>query len=183
MARKTITEPSAEASEDVRNMDTSPRARAYVRKPKPRGHTSPADAERWERDYQCVQMRRAECDWNTIVEKLGYSSTGHAHDRWMAFMRAYPRDDVEAMRDLELDRIEKTCKALEPKIAEGDVRAAEVWNKLSERRSKLMGLDKPERKELTVLTEDVVDKAIREAREELERTSRNSGVAVPEAAL
>lgn len=134
--------------------------------------SSKAALERWERDYQCVQLRRAEVDFITIAETLGYASSGHAHDRFTAFMRQYPRDDVEQMRDLELDRIEKTARALEPTIAAGGqnaVRAAEVWNKLSERRSKLMGLDKPERKEVTVVTEDAVDKAIREAQQEMER--------------
>lgn len=137
-----------------------------------RGRSTKADQERWERDWECVKLRRAEVDWNTIVEKLGYASTGHAHNRFVAFMRAYPRDDVEQMRDLELDRIEKTARALEPKIADGDVRAAEVWNKLSERRSKLMGLDKPERRELTVLTDDLVDKSIRELKQEMDRKAR-----------
>jgi hypothetical protein len=52
------------------------------------------------------------------------------------------------MRDLELDRIEKTARALEPTIAEGGkdaIRAAEVWVRLSERRSKLLGLDRAKR--------------------------------------
>jgi hypothetical protein len=86
------------------------------------------------------------------------------------------------MRDLELDRIEKTARALEPRIEQGDVRAAEVWNKLSERRAKLMGLDKPERREVTVMTEDALDKAIREAREEMERKARSAqeaGIELP----
>jgi hypothetical protein len=100
-------------------------------------------------------------------------------------MREYPRDDVESMRDLELDRIEKTARALEARIARGgddSVRAAEVWNKLSERRSKLMGLDKPERREVTVLTDDVVTKSIREAEEQASRRAleaRQLGIEIP----
>lgn len=145
------------------NTDRSPRARVRKPRKKPQSRSKPADIERWERDYQCVQLRRAEVDWPTIVEKLGYASTGHAHTRFLAFMREYPRDDVETMRDLELQRIERAAAAIEPKMRDGDVRAAEVWNKLSERRSKLMGLDKPERREITVLTDDVVQKSIRES--------------------
>jgi hypothetical protein len=159
------------------NSDAPKRARK-----RPQSRSKPADIARWERDYECVKMRRAEVDWMTIAEKLGYASPGHAHDRFLAFMRAYPRDDVEAMRDLELDRIEKTARALEPRIEQGDVRAAEVWNKLSERRAKLMGLDKPERREVTVMTEDALDKAIREAREEMERKARSAqeaGIELP----
>jgi hypothetical protein len=182
LPRKNVPPAGDETSEAVRNTHTSLRARAYARKPKPNGRTRPEDIERWERDYKCVQMRRAAVDWVTIAQELGYASTGHAHDRFLAFMRAYPRDDVEAMRDLELDSIEQKMRQLEAGCAKGEARAIEVWNKLSERRSKLMGLDKPERKEVTVLTEDVVDRAIREELEQLQRTARNAGVDIPETA-
>lgn len=180
MTSKNTPESNTEASPETPRVTTR-RSLPRSGRNAPFGSKSkPADIERWERDYECVKLRRAEVDWDTIVEKLGYASPGHAHNRFVAFMRAYPRDDIEQMRDLELDRIEKTARALEPRVAQGDVRAAEVWNKLSERRAKLMGLDKPERRELTVLTEDVVDKAIREATEGMERSARAAGVAVPE---
>lgn len=174
----------------MRRRDTSPRpAPAEGEKAKPDRRrvggpygSKPEDIARWERDHQCVQMRRECVDWDTIAQTLGYSSRGHAHNRFVAFMRAYPRDDIEAMRDLELDRLDKQCNALQSRCEQGDPRAIEVWNKLSERRAKLMGLDKPERKELTVLTEDVVDKAIREATEAMERATASaqaSGIDVP----
>jgi hypothetical protein len=137
---------------------------------RPRGKTNPTDIARWERDLECVRMRKAEMDWDTIVEKLGYSSRGHAHDRFIVMMRHYPRDDIEQMRDLELDRIEQACRELAPAIRAGGltgVKAIEAWNKLSERRSKLMGLDKPERRELTVLSKDTVSAAIEKLNAEL----------------
>jgi hypothetical protein len=124
-------------------------------------------------------MRKAEIDWPTIVATLGYASTGHAHDRFLAVMRAYPRDDVEDMRNLELDKLEKTARALEEQIAAGGdrvVRAAEVWNKISERRSRLMGLDRPEKKEITVLTKDTVAAAIEKLNAEMEAKARQAGV-------
>jgi hypothetical protein len=128
-------------------------------------------------------MRKAEIDWNTIAETLGYASPGHAHDRFLAVLRAYPRDDVEDMRNLELDRIEKTARALEDHIASGGdrvVRAAEVWNKLSERRAKLMGLDRPEKKEITVLTKDTVAAAIERLNAEMAAKAKNAGVDLSE---
>jgi hypothetical protein len=128
-------------------------------------------------------MRKAEIDWPTIVATLGYASTGHAHDRFLAVMRAYPRDDVEDMRNLELDKLEKTARALEKQIAAGGdrvVRAAEVWNKISERRSKLMGLDRPEKKEITVLTKDTVAAAIEKLNAEMEAKARQAGVDLTE---
>lgn len=129
--------------------------------------TTAAAIERWERDYKCVQMRRAEHEWQTIADTLGYGSPQAAHKQFMSFLRAYPRDDVEQMRDLELQRIELRCRQLDGKCAAGDPRAIEVWNKLSERRSKLMGLDRPERREVTVLSKDTVSAAIEKLNAEM----------------
>lgn len=109
---------------------------------------------------KCVEMRRSEIDWDTIAEKLGYGCKQSAHSAFIRFMREYPRDDVEQMRDLELDKIERKCLQLEPECAKGNPRAIEVWNKLSERRSRLCGWDKPERREVHVLSADTVNLAI-----------------------
>lgn len=179
MTTKQAASDQQNTQERPKTSDAYLRARARELAAK-KGRSKPEDIARWERDYECVKMRRANVDWDTIVEKLGYASKGHAHNRFVAFMRAYPRDDVETLRDLELDRIERVRVALEPRVNAGDPRAAEVWNKLSERLSKLCGLDKPERKEVTVLTEDAVDHAIRQAREEMEAKARAAGVEVPQ---
>jgi hypothetical protein len=155
--------------------DESPKRRNT----KGRGRTKVNEIERWERDAECVRMRKACLDWDTIVEKLGYSSRGHAHDRFIAMMRNYPRDDVEQMRDLELDRIDLACQQLAPAIRAGGmvgVKAIEAWNKLSERRSKLMGLDKPDRRELTVLSKDTVSAAIEKLNTELTAKAMAAGV-------
>lgn len=146
-------------------------------------NSSPAVIARWERDIKCVEMRKAEIDWDTIVATLGYASRGHAHQQFMSVMRAYPRDDVETMRNLELDRLEKTAQALEKRISRGGddvIRAAEVWNKISERRSKLLGLDRPEKKEVTVLTQDTVAAAIEKLNAEMELKARQAGVDLSE---
>lgn len=170
------------ATQTARNADTKPRGRR-----RRQSRSKPADIERWERDYQCVQLRRAEVDWHTIVDRLGYSSTGHAYDRFMAFMREYPREDIETMRDLEIDRITKNAQALEQIIETGEktserIRAAEVWVKLSERRAKLGGWEKPERREVTVLSDDLVQRAIREESDRAERRALEAqrlGIEIP----
>jgi hypothetical protein len=154
------------------------------RKPRPSiklAGTKPEDIARWERDLECVRMRLKSYDWNTIVEELGYSSPGHAHDRFVRMLKEYPRDDVETARDQEIDRLDVVANELMKEIEAGNnvVRASEVLIKLMERRARLLGLDKPERKELTVVTEDAVDKAIREAREEMDRKAsqaREAGI-------
>lgn len=153
------------------------------RKKKPHQRTDPAAIRRWERDWECVKMRRQDIDWPTIVETLGYSSIGHAHDRCAAFMRNYPREDAETLRDMEMMRLDEAAKALRPRIEDGDPRAVEVYVKVSERRSKLGGLDAPERKQLTVITEDVVNQQIMQARAELAQKMQSAleaGVPLPE---
>lgn len=128
---------------------------------------TPDAIDRWDRDYKCVLMRRAEYDWPTIADALGYGSNSHAHNAFRRFMKEYPRDDVESLRDLEMDRIERKAQQLEPKCEAGDPRAIEVWNKLSERRARLAGMDKPERRELTVLSKDTVAAAIEKLNAEM----------------
>lgn len=122
--------------------------------------STPENISTWERDVECVRLRKQNVDWDTITERLGYSSNGHAHNRYLHVLKEYPRDDVETMRDAELIAIEMKMNQLEQKCSQGDSRSIEVWNKLSERKSKLCGWDQPERKEVTVLTKDAVEQAI-----------------------
>jgi hypothetical protein len=133
--------------------------------------STPENIENWERDVECVRMRKLSIDWDTIRETLGYTSNGHAHDRYLHVLREYPRDDVEDMRDMELLAIEKKMNQLEDKCAQGDSRSIEVWNKLSERKAKLYGIDAPERKEISVLTNDLVEQALAAGRAELARVT------------
>jgi hypothetical protein len=97
--------------------------------------------ERWDRDLQCVRLRRQHIEWDTIVEQLGYSSTGHAHDRWMAMLKAYPKTDVELARQQESDRLDMAARALIVRVRKGEMRAIEAYLNISKRRARLEGLD------------------------------------------
>jgi hypothetical protein len=156
----------------------NPRARGRRTIPPNRSPTRPEAIETWEKARQALQLRRTGMLWDDIAEAVGYKSRSGAYQAVRRFMKEYPREDAESLRDMEADRLDEAQQALWPAVLRGEIRATEVWVKLSERRSRLLGTDKPERKEVTVLTEDVVDKAIREAREEMERAARASGVEV-----
>lgn len=162
---------------------SNPRARARRTVPPNRSRTTPEAIASWERAHKAVQLRRQGLMWDDIAGQLGYASRSSAYEAARRFMRDYPREDAEALRDMETDRIDQVQTSLWPRVLSGDPRAVEVWTKLSERRSKLMGLDKPERKEVTVLTEDAVDHAIRQAREEMEAKARAAGVEVPQVSV
>lgn len=163
-------------SGEVKDADSRARARRSV--PPNRSRTRPEAIETWEKARQAVALRRTGMMWDDIARAVGYKGRSGAYDAVRRFMREYPREDAEALRDMEADRLDEAQQALWPAVLRGEVRATEVWIKLSERRSRLCGMDKPERKELTVLTEDVVDKAIREQLAEMERAARASGVEV-----
>lgn len=143
-------------------------------------YTNGAAQARWERDYKCVQMRAAAVEWKVIAEVLGYASPGHANDRYTSFMKEYPRQDVEQLRDQQMLQIELKMRQLEPKCEAGDPRAVEVWNKLAERFAKLSGADRPEKKEVTVLTESTVDNAIKKLSTELAIEAQKAGVDLSE---
>jgi hypothetical protein len=59
-------------------------------------------------------------------------------------LAALEREPIVQRRDTLYQRLERMLAALMPKVLAGDVRAAEVAIKLSERQARLMGLDSPQ---------------------------------------
>jgi hypothetical protein len=148
-----------------------------------RSRTTPEGLERWERAHEAVKLRRTGMLWDEIAKTLGFASRAGAYQAAMRFIREYPREDVEALRDLEAQRLDEAQEALWPAVKRGEVRPAEVWIKLSERRARMQGFDRPERREVTVITEDAVNAEIRRLNEEMERKAREArdrGIDLPE---
>lgn len=142
----------------------------YHNKPNLRARWGPGQIEREERDRKCVEMRVAGHDWSTICETLGYSSPGHARDRYTLYLeRLPPREGIEEQRELEMARLDRLATALEPKIANNDVRAVEVAIKLLERRARLAGYDMPAKQQITVVNDELAREMVQEWRAEIER--------------
>lgn len=147
----------------------------YHRKPNLRARWGPGQRERHERDQKCVEMRAAGHHWDEIVETLGYASTGHARDRWTLFIERLPkREDAEQQRELEMQRLDRLAVALEPRIAQHDVRAIEVAIKLLERRARLTGADQPVRQQLTVINDELASELVSEWRKAVEQKKRQA---------
>ncbi|MGH3780599.1 MAG: hypothetical protein ACRDRO_08190 [Pseudonocardiaceae bacterium] len=144
-----------------------------------RGHsqTSPEAIERLERDKKCVQLRRAGVHWDTIADQLSYSSPGHAHDRFMALMREYPREDVETTRELIAGRLEVVIRTLTPKVVKADTWAIDRYLRACEQLAKLTGANRAERVEVSVGASEL-DVALRELQVELQ--ARAAGSPVPQ---
>ncbi len=128
-----------------------------------------ADAlERHARDHECVKLRRAGVGWEVIAEQLGYASPGHAYDRFMVFMKDYPREDAETAREVEADRLDQLQRAIWAKCLKGDTWAIDRALRISDQRCRLLGLNMPVRQQIEVITESAVDAAIRTLTEQLD---------------
>ena len=82
---------------------------------------------------------------STIPGNEGYSE-GRAHADVSACLKEINEKtslDTEEYRSLELERLDTAQLAIAKKVQAGDLGAIDRWLRLSERRSKLLGLDAP----------------------------------------
>lgn len=145
--------------------------------------SSPAVIARAERDQRAVDMRRAGVSWDAIARALGYASSGHAHQSFMRYMAAYPRESIADARQVELDRLDQLQAAIwQQCLATGSTNqhwAIDRMLKISDQRARLLGLNAPVRQEVSVITESAVDTAIRDLQTQLEAQAASAGVALP----
>ena len=73
----------------------------------------------------------------------------HDVQRALEEIAALTRVKAEKLRDLELQRCDKMTLALWPKLRAGDEKAARALVAVMDRRAKLLGLDVPQKHELT----------------------------------
>jgi hypothetical protein len=91
----------------------------------------------------------------------------------------YPREDAEKARELEALRLDRLQRALWPQCLREDKNqhwAIDRVLKISDQRARLLGLNRPVRQEITVISEDAVDNAIRALEAEIELTTAQAGI-------
>lgn len=105
-----------------------------------------------QKTLQIMQLRVAGWAVWQIADHLGVE-TNTVHNQIVGQLTTW-RDMTQEManelRELELQRLDEFLRALWPKIQTGNPRAIETALKVSERRAKLMGLDAPEKREVTL---------------------------------
>ncbi|MFC9497629.1 hypothetical protein [Streptomyces sp. NPDC056982] len=104
------------------------------------------------RRAQAIALRLAGMDYDTIAERLGYSSRGAATKDICRTLDAYRQEEeakVEEWRQLESQRLDRLQAAAWAKAAKGDLKAIETVLKVISQRCKLLGLDMPQRTELS----------------------------------
>lgn len=147
--------------------------------------TSPYVIKQRQRQDQALALRAGGWDYPSIARELRYASRSAAHTAVMEALNRQPMEDAPHMRDLELGRLDSLLRvaldhlhAEHPLVSDGRIvcdnqgaalvdyaaqlAALDRVIRIMERRSKLMGLDAPVRKIIETVSEDALDKAIRE---------------------
>ncbi|RSN38580.1 hypothetical protein DMC64_41675 [Amycolatopsis sp. WAC 04197] len=120
------------------------------------------------RRADAIRLRLAGMDYETIAERLEYSSRQAAHKDIQRAMTAYIQEAsaaVDELRNVELMRLDRLQAAAWPAAVKGDLLAIETCRRLIVERRKLLGLDRPAKVE--VITLDAVDEEIRKLEAEL----------------
>ncbi|MFD1145959.1 hypothetical protein [Saccharothrix hoggarensis] len=123
-----------------------------------------------ERRAQAIQLKLAGLDFETIAQRLGYSSRQAAHkdlQRALARNLALEAAAADELRHVELMRLDRLQGAFWAKAVGGDIKAGELCLRIIAERRKLLGLDAPAQVE--VITLDAVDAEIRRLEAELGR--------------
>jgi hypothetical protein len=124
-----------------------------------------------ERRAQVVALRRRRLTFDEIGAELGVSRQ-RAHAIWRAALAEIPAAQLDEHRIEELALIDDAIANLMP-IARDHKRprsAIEAWNAIrgwAERKAKLLGLDAPGKRQIEVITADVIDREIARLEAEL----------------
>jgi len=110
---------------------------------------SPRRIEAAERQRQAVEMRKAGATFPMIAEKLGYASTGGAYKAVMTALKKTMQEPSDAVRNLELERLDALLLALWKQARDGNQGAVDRVLRIMERRAKLLGLDAPTKADIT----------------------------------
>lgn len=110
---------------------------------------TPETIECKERAVKAVELRKNGLTFRSIAEQVGYNSPQAAYDAVKRLLRETLREPADELRTLELERLDAMWQAHYLAAQAGDVQAIGACMKLMERRARLLGLDAPEKKDVT----------------------------------
>ena len=98
------------------------------------------------RGQQAIKLRMAGATLDDIAKQLDFKSAAGAYKSVMRELKATAQDmgeGIEAVRQLELKRLDQMQFPLWPAVLAGDVQATTTALRIQERRASLLGLDAP----------------------------------------
>jgi hypothetical protein len=97
----------------------------------------------YEKDQKALELRKEGHSYESISEQLGYSTRSASYKAVMRRLRDMDRPAVSMLRELEVQRLDAMLYAVWNDVLQGDAGAVSTALKISERRSRLLGLDAP----------------------------------------
>ena len=107
-------------------------------------NNSPAAIEATERQVEALFLRKQGFSFQAIADELGFASRSGAYEAVKAGMDKTLREPAEEVRQLELARLDGMLESIYQKAANGNLYAIAAALRISERRSRLLGLDRRE---------------------------------------
>ena len=98
-----------------------------------------------DKEQQVLMLRRQGHTWDAISQRVGYSSPSSSRDAFLRASNRLIRDDLDEVRQMEIDRLDIALSAIWNQIEEGNLMAINTMLKIMERRSKMLALDAPRR--------------------------------------
>lgn len=105
--------------------------------------TSPRRIEAIERQAQALQLRKQGMSYDEIAQALGYADRSGAYVAVRSALSSILEPAVEELRDVEGEALNVAQEAIWQKVVKGDLSAVNTFLRISERRARLFGLDKP----------------------------------------
>ena len=99
--------------------------------------------EQRDRDAAVLQLRLAGATYDEIARSLGFRDRSGPKRAFDRIMDETIREASEQARELELSRLDRLQRSIWPKAVEGHLGAVDRALAISDRRSRLLGLDRP----------------------------------------
>ena len=99
--------------------------------------------ESYEKDQRALELRKEGHTYESISEQLGYSTPSASYKAVMRRLKDMDRPAVSMLRELEVQRLDAMLYAVWNDVLQGDANAVHTALRISERRSRLLGLDAP----------------------------------------
>lgn len=101
------------------------------------------DANAAARAEQALTLKKAGYGYQTIAQQCGYASRGAAYNAVQRELARTLQAPSDAVRRLELERMEDLWRPLYAKAIKGDTWSTDRCLAIMERRARLLGLDTP----------------------------------------
>lgn len=112
------------------------------------------DPEALERQRRALELKIAGATYREIAAALGYGDGSAAYKAVQAGKRLGFVEPAAELRQIESDRLDRLQRAVWTNAVKGDLPAVNAALKISDQRAKLLGLNAPQRTDVTIKLDD-----------------------------